>query len=379
VDFNLTKEEELIQKTAREFCENTVNPVAELIEDNNEVPDEVLQGLRELGLFGIKGPEEYSGGNASYVSYLAALVELAKASSGVGMIISVNNIGQGLLNHFGTEEQKKQYLPKIISGEEIFSFAFTEPGTGSDPKQLTTTATKVGESYVLNGTKRFITNTSFNGPLVVVAKESESGKATAFIIEKFQDGYSLSEPWEKIGLHGGPLYDVYLNDVKVPANNMLGEIGQGMWVLKIAMVHGKIGVVGVSLGIAAACREEAIAYAQTKMHRGVPIIEKFEHIRMSLTEIEMKFNSAKWAAYHYAWMLDKVKDDDQLIKSAALAKVHVAEAGVDIARTAMSVIGSYGLMKDYKISRLWRDSITGSQVEGTAPTLKVLAANILFQ
>lgn len=379
MDFSLTKEEQLIQKTAKEFCDTVVVPIAEQIDETNEVPEEVLQGMRDLGFFGINAPEAYGGGGASYMSYLVALEQFSKASSGVGMIISVNNIGQGILNHFGTEDQKKKYLPKIISGEEIFSFAFTEPGTGSDPKQLATTATKEGDHYVLNGTKRFITNTGYQGPLVVVAKETSTGKATAFIVDKFQEGYSLSESWSKIGMHGGPLYDVYLNNLEVPEENMLGELGQGMWVLKIAMVHGKIGVVGVNIGVALAAREEAYVYAKSKMHRGEPISDKFEHIRLTLADIEMRYNYAKWVACHYAWALENIKDDTQLVKYAAMAKVTVTEAGVDIARMAMSIIGSYGLMKDYKIARLWGDAIMGAQVEGTAPTLKVLASNILIQ
>jgi alkylation response protein AidB-like acyl-CoA dehydrogenase len=378
MDFSLSKEEQLIQKVAKEFSDDKIVPLAEEIDKTNVVPEDILQGLRDLGLFGIIGPEAYGGGGASYLSYLLAIQELSKACSGIGMILSVNNIGQGLIDYFGTEEQKKKYLPKIITGEEIFSFAFTEPGTGSDPKQLAVTATKEGDHYVLNGTKRFITNTGYKGPLVVVAKETETGKATAFIVEKFSEGYSLSEPWEKIGMHGGPLYDVYLKDLKVPEENMLGDIGQGMWVLKMAMVHGKIGVVGVNLGVSAAIREEAIEYAKGKLHRGVPIAEKFEHIRLSIADIEMKFNSAKWVAYHYAWALDNIKDDMELVKYAALAKVTVTETGVDLARIAMSITGSYGLMKDYKISRLWNDVIMGAQVEGTAPTLKVLAANAIL-
>ncbi len=378
MDFNLNKEEQLIQKAARDFSDKVILPLADKIDKTNEVPQEIIDGLSELGMFGIHLPEEYGGGDASYLSYMVALEQFSKACSGVGMIIAVNNVGLGVINHFGTDEQKKKFMPKAIKGEEICSFAFTEPGTGSDPKQLATTATKDGDFYIINGTKRFITNSGYKGPLVVVAKESETGVATAFIIEKHCEGYSLSEPWDKIGMHGGPLYDVYLNNVRVPAENMLGKSGQGLWALKIAMVHGKIGTVGVNLGIALAAYEEGMNYAKNKTHRGEPIANKFEHVKIDIAEMDMKYDAAKWHAYHLAWAADHLKDDLQQVKLAALAKVFVTETAVDIARISIGIVGSYGLMKDYKISRLWGDAIMGPQVEGTAPLLKVLAAGILL-
>lgn len=376
--YSFTKEQLLIQKAAREYTEKYIEPIGESIDRENRIPDSVLQELAELGMFAIPFPEEYGGGEAGYLSYILALEQICKASLGIGMIISVNAVGLAVLNAFGSEEQKSKHMPAAASASKIMSFAFTEPGTGSDPRQITTTAVRQGDSYIINGTKRFISNAGYEGPMILVCRESESGKATAFLLDKFCPGYSVSEPWQKMGAHGGPLYDVYLKDVKVPAAQMMGQIGDGMWVLKVAMIYGKIGLVGLFLGTARAAYEEALRYARTKTHRDQTIAAKFEHIQMSIAEMTMKFDAAKWYAYHLGYAADTLKDPNMLIKEAALTKIFVTESAVDLCRMAMSIHGSYGLMKDYKISRIWNDAIFGPQVEGTAPTLKILAASMIL-
>lgn len=376
--YRLTKEQELIQKAAREYAEKTIEPIGAQIDRENLIPRAILNDLADLGMFSIPFPEEYGGGEAGYLSYILALEQLCKASLGIGMIISVNAVGLSVLNSFGSAALKERYMPDAACGKTIMSFAFTEPGTGSDPRQLSATAVRRDGKYIINGTKRFISNAGYEGPMVVVCREEESGKATALLVDKFCPGYSVSEPWEKIGAHGGPLYDVYFKDVEVPADNMLGDIGHGMWVLKVAMIYGKIGLVGLFLGAALAAYEEALSYAKTKTHRGTPIASKFEHIQMTIADMTMKYEAAKWYAYHLGHVADTVKDQNLLIKEAALTKMFVTESAIDLCRMAMSVHGSYGLMKDYKIARIWGDVIFGPQVEGTAPTLKVLAANVIL-
>lgn len=378
MDFKLNKEEELIQKAAKEFAEKRINPIAEQIDKSNQIPDDILEDLADLGMLGIPFLDRYGGGDAGYLSYILALEQLSKVCSGIGMIISVNAVGLAVINAFGTEEQKKKYMPAGIAGKEILSFAFTEPATGSDPKQLSTTVSREGNTYILNGTKRFISNAGFKGPMVVVARENETGKATAFIIEKFCEGYSVSEPWNKIGVHGGPLFDVYFKDVKIPAENMLGDSGSGLWALKIAMVYGKIGLTGLFLGQALAAYEEGISYAKQKTHRGEAIGEKFEHVKIAIADMTMKFDACRWYAYHLGYAADTYKDNLQLVKEAALTKVFVAETAIDITRISMQIHGSYGVMRDYKIARLWDDVIIGPQVEGTVPLLKILASGIIL-
>ncbi len=378
MDLRLSKEEELIQKAARDFADKMIVPIAELIDQDNHIPEEIFEALGDLEMFGIPFPEAYGGGEAGYLSYILAIEELAKACAGIAVVISVNSVGLSVINAFGTEEQKKKYMPECMTGKKIFSFAFTEPGTGSDPKQLSCTVTKAGDSYILNGNKRFITNAGFQGPMVVIAKDSETDKASAFVIDKFCEGYSLSEQWNKIGAHGGPLYDVYFDNVKIPEGNVLGRSGEGLWVLKVAMIYGKIGLSGLFLGTAKAAYEEALAYAKQKTHRGQPIGAKFQHIQISIADMAMKYNACRWSAYNLGFTADTVKDPNQLLREAALTKVFVSETAVEICKIAMGVHGSYGLMKDYKIARLWGDVIIGPQVEGTSPLLKILAAGIIL-
>lgn len=378
MDFNLNKEEQLIQKAAKEFADKVISPLADQIDRTNEMPADIIEGLADMGMFGIPFPEEYGGGEAGYLSYILALEQLSKASPGVGMIISVNAVGLAVINAFGSEEQKQKYLPDSIAGKKIMSFAFTEPGTGSDPKQLATTVRQEGDYYILNGTKRFISNASYEGPMVVVAKEDDSGKASAFVIDKFCAGYSLSAPWEKVGAHGGGLYDVYFKDVKIPAANMLGKSGGGLWALKIAMVYGKIGLTGLFQGLALAAYEEGLKYAKEKTHRGESIASKFEHIKISIADMTIKYDTCKWYAYHLGWAADNYKDPVQLVKEAAFTKVFVTETAIDIARISMGIHGSYGLMKDYTIARIWGDVIIGPQVEGTVPLLKILGAGVVL-
>lgn len=378
MDFGLNKEEQLLQKTARDFAKKVIEPLADEIDKSNQMPAHIMEGLAELGMFGIPFAEEYGGGDAGYLAYILIMEQLSRACSGVGMIISVNTVGLAVINAFGTEAQKSKYLPKGIAGSEILSFAFTEPGTGSDPRQLSTTVSKDGDYYSLNGTKRFISNAGYKGPMLVVAQEAESGMASAFIIDKFCEGYSLSEPWDKIGAHGGTLNDVYFSNVRVPDENLLGQSGQGLWALKIAMVYGKIGLTGLFLGQCLAAYEEGLIYARQKTHRGESIATKFEHIQIGIADMAMKYNAAKWYAYHLGFAADSYKDQLQLVREAALSKVFVAESAIDIARISIGIHGSYGLMKDYKIARLWGDVIIGPQVEGTSPLLKKLAAGIIL-
>ncbi|MGE5453570.1 MAG: acyl-CoA dehydrogenase family protein [Methylocystaceae bacterium] len=377
MNFSLTKEQELIQKAAREYAEKYIEPIAEQIDKENRVPQAIMEGLGELDLLGIPLPDEYGGAGAGYVSYVLAMEQIARASSGVGMILSAHTLGLSSISTFGTEEQKKKYLPKACQGKEIASFAFTEPGTGSDPKQITSTATLVGDYYILNGTKRFISNAGNNGPAVIFARNTESGKIDAFIVEKNCEGYSVSEPWEKLGMHGGPLLDIYMKDLKVPKENLLGAPGMGYPILQVGISFGKVGVSSCALGGLLAAYQSAVKYAKEKTHRD-QAIAKFATIQDSIAEIAIKYEAARWVAYRLGYLADNFKDPAQFAKEAAVAKTFVTETGVDVARLAIGVHGSYGLTADYKISRIWKDCIIGPQIEGVSAMQKIIIAGVVL-
>ncbi|MEA4924700.1 MAG: acyl-CoA dehydrogenase family protein [Syntrophomonadaceae bacterium] len=377
MDFTLTKEQALIQKMAREYADTYIAPLAEQIEHENQVPAEILQGLAELDLFGMAMPEVYGGGAAGYDTYVLAMEQIARVSSGPSVIISAHCLGLSAINNFGTEAQKQKYMPPACRGEHITSFAFTEPGTGSDPKQITTTAVREGDCYVINGTKRFITNSSYPGAMVLFAKDDQSGKPTAFIIDKFCAGYSVSEPWKKTGWHGGPLCDVYLQDVKVPAENLLGEMGNGYPVLQYGIAFGKIGMNAAALGATLGALEESLKYAKEKTHRGAPIA-KFQAIQLKIADIAMKYEVSRWIAYRLGALANNPKSPSDFAREAALSKVIVAENAVAATRLAIDIHGSYGLMEDYKVARLYRDAIMGPQVEGVIDMQKLIVAGAIL-
>src|SRR5665647_1397038 len=317
MDFILSKEQQLIQKIAREFAQKHIEPVAEQIEKENMVPEHIIKGLAELDFFGLPYDEKYGGASAGYDGYVLVLEELSKSCKAVASLISVNTLGLGAIVNFGTEAQKEKHLYPCCKGEMLASFAFTEPGTGSDPKQITTTAVKDGDHFIINGTKRFISNGNFKGPMVTFAKDAISGKPTAFIIDKFCEGYSVSAPWNKIGMHGQVLLDIYLKDVRVSADNLLGELGQGYPILQYGIGFGKIGVSACSLGGLASALEESIRYAKQKTHRD-GVIAKFPTIQTKIAELAISYEAARWLTYRLGCMANNIKDQVEFIKTAAL-------------------------------------------------------------
>jgi len=377
MDFKLSKEQELIQRTAREFAEKYISPVAEQIDRENKVPPEIYKKMSELELFGIPFSEELGGSNAGYSCYPLAVEQIARASGGIALTLSVNTLGLSAINIFATPEQKKQVMPPCCRGEKIASFAFTEPGTGSDPKQITTTAVKDGDSYILNGTKRFISCADMEGPIVIFAKDDETNFPTGFILDKFCPGYSVSEPWHKIGMRGGTMTDVYLKDVRVPAGNMLGPKGQGYWVLQAGIAFGKVGVSSGALGGMQAALDLCIKYAKEKRHRD-KTIAKFQGVQIDIAKIAEKTEAARWLCYRLGYLAETMKDMRLFAKEAALTKTFVTEAAVDVSRLAIGLHGSYGLMHDYAVERIYRDMIIGEQVEGVKDLQRVITGSLLL-
>ncbi len=377
MDFKLSKEQELIQKTVREFAEKNIVPVADQIDRENRVPPEIYKKMAELELFGIPFPEEVGGTGAGYSCYPLAVEQIARASGGVALTLSVNTLALSAINVFATPEQKKQIMTPCCRGEKIASFAFTEPGTGSDPKQITTTAVKDGDSYILNGTKRFISCADMEGPIVIFAKDDETHFPTGFMVDKFCPGYTISEPWHKIGMRGGTMTDVYLKDVRVPAANMIGPKGQGYWVLQAGISFGKIGVSSGALGGMQAALDLCVKYAKEKQHRD-KTIAKFQGVQMDIAKIAEKTEAARWLCYRLGCLAETSKDLRLFAKEAALTKSFVTEAAVDVSRLAIAVHGSYGVMQDYAVERIYRDMIIGEQVEGVADLQRVITASILL-
>ncbi|MEQ8200277.1 MAG: acyl-CoA dehydrogenase family protein [Syntrophomonadaceae bacterium] len=380
MDFKLSKEQEMIQKAAREFATSVILPLGKRIEQEDKVPKEVWQGLADLGFLGLPFEEEFGGGEAGYENYVLAQEQISRVSSAVGTAFSVHLMGSDALALFGSEEQQKRYLPKTCKGELIPSFAFTEPGTGSDPKQLVTTATRDGDSVIINGVKRFITNARYEGPIVVFCKDAGTEGFSAYIIDKLCPGYSLSKPWEKIGGHGSPIFDVYFKDVRIPASNLLGEPGRGFDILRLGIAFGKVGTSAIALGGILAAYEEAIKYAKEKLHRGKPIA-KFQAIQLKIGHLAAKYHSTRWMCYRLGTLANdilagkNVQNVDQFQAEAALVKSYASDTAVEAAKLAMDVHASYGVTKDYPIERIYRDAIIAPQIEGVSDMQRIIWAN----
>lgn len=379
MDFNLSKEQLLIQKSFRDFADSVIAPRLEILEKECYIPEEIIAGLAELGAFGMPFKEEYGGAGAGWVCYSLMMEQLSRVSPGVSIMLAAHTGALMALNLFGSEEQKLKWMPAGCTGKEIWAFAFTEPATGSDPRQLTTTAREEGDYYVINGTKRFITNAHFtNGPCLTVAKTPGSDELSLFYVPKTYEGYSTSAEWEKIGQHGGPLRDSYFKDVKVPKEYKIGD-KLGFEVLKKTVSYGKVGVCSNALGSALAAYDEAYNYVTTKTHRNSTII-KFQAVQMRLADVYTKYETARWMTYKLAAQADQAMEGElgDFPKQAAMTKYFVCDQAFQAARSAQLIHSAYGTVTDYQICRILRDASMGANLEGQQDMQQVIVASYLL-
>ncbi len=379
MEFKFTKEQELIQKTAREFAQKRIEPIMFQIDEHNELPDYIPKEIGELGLAGIPHPEEYGGSGADYVSYVLALEQIGRYSSGAATTITGNNLSINAIKMFGTEEQKANWLPELCQGKKCSTFVFTEPATGSDMKMLTCKAKLDGDEWVLNGTKRFATNAERPGPMTVFAVDDQSGYPTAFLFEKHCPGYTISEPWDKIGYRGAHTYDVYLKDVRIPKEDVLGEIGKGFMILQQNIGFGKISISSLALGRAQGALEESIKYAKERVQKGRPIA-KFPTLQSRLADMAAKVEACRWLLYRLGYMASNAKTNEdriQLAQQSALTKMFVTPTSLDVIRDAVQIHGSYGLMKGYQVELFYRDAVVAEIIEGVLDVQKILVGSSL--
>jgi butyryl-CoA dehydrogenase len=373
MNFELTKEQEAIRRMARQFAERKLAPVAAEIDREASIPPGIHSELQKLKLFGIPYDKKYGGSGEGYIELVLVLEEVAKASAGVSLMLAAHYLAPTSLSLHGTEEQKEQYLPKLCSGEGVGSFAFTEAATGSDPEAINTTAELSGDEYILNGSKRFITNAPLDGWAVIFAK-TEAG-VSGFLISKNQQGYSTSKPWEMMGLRGGQVADIQLKDVRIPKTNLVGPEGKGYRMLTESIAYGKLNVSACLLGIGGAALDEAIKYAKEKTARGKPI-GNFQTIQWLVADIETQVEAARWLTYRLACLASQSRD---IRHDSALTKLFASEMATEVASKALEVHGSYGYTKEFKVERLYRDAKFGEIVEGVSEIQRVIVAATLLR
>ncbi len=378
MDFKFNENERMIRELTREFAQNEILPQIEYMEREKHPPEGLYQKLCEIGILGTVLPEEYGGLDLNYSSFLIAIEEISRVSPGIACSVLTSVAAMEAINMFGTQEQRQRCIPKGISGEAVLSFAFTEAATGSDPKQLTTTMKKEGDHYILNGTKRFITNSSYKGPMLVFAIDTDSGRCTGFIIDKFCEGYSLSSQWEKVGFHESPVYDVFLDNVRVEEKDILGQEGDGFRVLLQTSAYGKLGQAASALGVIGQARELAVKYVKEKMHRGEPIT-KFQQIQLKIAHLSEKYISSKWMVYSVGAMADDITDLKAFQAETALTKGYVSDLAVQACAEAMAAMGAYGVTEEYGIERLMRSSLIYPVIEGVSDVQRILYAGLVLK
>lgn len=373
MNFKFTEEQQSVLEVVKEFVASEIAPYIDEIQASDQPPKNLFHKAGATGIIGIAMPEAFGGLGQSHETLTAAYEEIAKVAPGSVISFSTTMAGINIILHYGTEEQKQKYMHDAIAGKLVTSMAFTESETGSDPKQLKTVARREGDDIVISGTKRFITNAALPGPIIVYAKDAEDGLCSAYIVDKFCAGYSISTPWEKIGTKGSPVYDVFLDDVRIPMGNRVGARGEGFPILLSESAVGKLAHAAASLGMMEACRDLAIRYAKEKLHRDRPIT-KFQAIQLKIAKICELTESVRWMTYYCSQLADMDQSSPEFQAYSSLTKARAADTVMEVAFAAMNVLGAYGPMKEYNVERFLRDASMEAHVEVVSDVQRVIAA-----
>jgi alkylation response protein AidB-like acyl-CoA dehydrogenase len=378
VDFQLSRDQELIRDTVRDFCEKEIKPQAKKIDKTGEFPRQIVRRMGELGLLGMFVPDTYGGAGSDYVSFGLTAEEITRASATCSVIWGANtSLTCGPIYTFGSEEQKRAYLPKLCSGDWLGAYALTEPQAGSDAANLQTSATKEGDEYVLQGQKTFITNGSIADLIVVFAtvdKKKGPKGITAFLVEKGTQGLNVGEDFEKMGLHGSPTSQLLFDDLRVPAENRLGAEGEGFKIAMTALDTGRIMAAAGSTGIARAALEDSLAYAHERKTFGKPIAEH-QAVQFMLADIATNIEAARLLYLRAAYLKDQ---GQRFTKEASMAKVFASEMAMDATTKAIQIHGGNGYITDYNVERYFRDVKIFEIFEGTSEIQRMVIARDLL-
>ncbi|MFW5659497.1 MAG: acyl-CoA dehydrogenase family protein, partial [Bacteroidota bacterium] len=356
MNFQFTEEQLMIRDMARDFTQNELLPGVIERDDKQEFPKELTDRMGELGLLGMMVAEEYGGGGMDTVSYVLAMEELSKVDASASVIVSVNNslVAWGI-ETFGSEEQKKKYLPDVCSGKRIGAFCLSEPEAGSDATSQRTTAEDMGDYYLLNGTKNWITNAGRAGLYLVMAQtDPEKGHRgiNCLIVEREWDGVVVGTKEDKLGIRGSDTHTMIFNDVKVPKENRIGEDGFGFKFAMKTLDGGRIGIASQALGIASGAYELAKRYANERSAFGKKI-SQHQAVAFKIAKMATEVDAARLLCLKAALLKDSKQPYGQ---EAAMCKLYASKIAVDVAREAIQVHGGYGYVKEYHVERLFRDS-----------------------
>lgn len=369
MDFDLSEEHRMLQETVRAFVAKEVTPRARHVDETGEFPWPALKAMGKLGLLGLNVPEEYGGSGADYLSVALMLEEIGRGCGSTGLIVGVHlGLACGPLAQFGTEAQKRRWLVPLAQGKILGCLALTEPAAGSDLRGIRTTAVRDGADWVLNGGKMWLTSGAEAGVALLLCRTGE--KFNLMLVPTDTPGVSFGPPEKKMGLHGSHTYAMSLEEVRVPAENLLGDEGRGLTQTLQVLDGGRIGIASLSLGLAEAAFDAASTYARTRHTFGEPLIEH-QAVAFMLADMAAEIEASRWLITRAAWLRDQGRPYTQ---EASIAKLIATEMAERVARNAIQIHGGYGYSSEYPVERIYRDARLMTIGEGTSEMQRMIIA-----
>ena len=378
MNFNYSENQKIISETIRDFSKREIIPNMYDWDEKQYFPVELFKKIGELGMMGVLVPEEYGGAGLTYDEYVTIISEISQVCGSIGLSVAAHNsLCTGHILKFGNEEQKKQYLPKLASGEYLGAWALTEPVTGSDAMRMNTTAKKEGDFWIINGAKNFITHGASGDVIVVVARTGNLGDSrgvSAFIVDASNEGVTSGKKENKLGMRASETAEVIFDNCKVSQSSLLGNVGEGFIQAMKILDGGRISIAALSLGIAKGAYNAALKYSKERSQFG-KTISNFQAISFKLADMATEINAAELLIYKSAYLINQKK---AVTKESAIAKYFSSELAVKIASNAVQIFGGYGFVKDFPVEKYYRDSKLCTIGEGTSEIQKlVISKNIL--
>ena len=379
MDFELTEEHKLIQQTAREFALNEIDPVAAELDATRRFPTEIVGKLADLGFLGMTVDPKWGGAGLDTVSYVLALEEISRGCASTGVIMSVNNsLVCDPLSHNGTDAQKEKFLAPLAAGRKLGAYCLTEPGSGSDAGAAKTRAVLDGDSWVLNGTKNFITNGAYADVFLVYASTDPAMKTkglSAFLVEKERPGVTVGKHEKTMGIRASSTAEIHFESVRIPKDQLLGELNRGFKIAMVTLNGGRIGIAAQALGIARAALEKAVSYAKTRRQFDQPI-GNFQAIQWMLADMATELDAARLLTLRAAYLRDRGED---YMTAASEAKLFASKTAMRVADKAIQIHGGYGYVAEYHVERHLRDAKVTEIYEGTSEIQRLIIARSLLK
>jgi alkylation response protein AidB-like acyl-CoA dehydrogenase len=377
----LTAEQREIRDLVRDLARERVGPRAAEIDKSAEFPWDMVELLREHDLFGLPFEEQHGGTGTGALMVLVAIEELSKVCATTGLLLAVQELGSLGLKLAGTDEQKARWLPRLASGEWLGAYALTEAGSGSDSAAMRTEARREGDEYVLNGAKRFITNAGVAGLYTVFAKtDPDAGHAgiSAFVVEADAPGFEVGRIEPKMGIKGSTTGELFFNDCRIPADNLIGEEGKGFTIAMRILDRSRPGIGAQALGLAQGATDYALEYAKSRETMGKPIAQH-QLIAATLADMETKCEAARGLLYKCGQLIDEGADGAELTKISAMAKVYCTDVAMEVTTDAVQILGGYGYIQEYPVERMMRDAKITQIYEGTNQIQRLVIAREMLK